>query len=107
MRSTAEELRAFKESPIWLDILDDINICLDRYRNDLLSMPTAAQELNLSTANILSNMGMYDGLIKGLTYVSDGMLDSLIDEYDIQKRKQNRPDDSEEDMPEPNTLQEN
>ena len=89
MRSTAEELRTFKESHVWLDILDELTQCIEVYKQELLDIPTGISANNPTTAVVLTHMGCMDGLIKGLAYVSNEMIDVMIEEFENKQRNKN------------------
>ena len=98
MRSTKTEIEEFKESPIWLDILDEMQLAIEIYQKQLLSLPESAVKLNQSSTALIARMGYIDGTIKTFEYVRNELLDIMIADIDTKKmeKRLNLPKENED-----------
>jgi hypothetical protein len=82
VRSTKSEIEAFRESPIWLDIVDELQSQIEAYKQELLSIPSDIAVNKPSTAEVLAHLGCMDGAIKSLDYIAKELLEVLIANYE-------------------------
>ena len=97
IRSSKGEIEQFKESAVWLDIVDELTELIDQYRDLLIQLPSKAMKSGVGQTEILVELGRIDGTTKAFEYVKDRMLNELISDFNIEDDpvKQNEPDATE------------
>lgn len=104
VRSTPAEIEAFKKSPLWLDMLDELNLNIESHEYNKSNIATNALKNNASTACVLLTLGEIDGWIKCLSFVSNHLLEVISSEWKIQHNQSMEiPDEANNDNALPDT----
>jgi 4-amino-4-deoxy-L-arabinose transferase-like glycosyltransferase len=77
VRATKTQIVDFKESALWLDILDEIKQWKEQASNETDSIVSTAEEKNPSTANVLMHLGHIAGRKDAVDFF-EGILDTLL-----------------------------
>jgi len=69
INSTKIQIEEFKESIVWLDIVNELNVWKKGFEIEMNNIVDDAKEDNPSTAAILMHMGNISGRIKTVEYI--------------------------------------
>ncbi len=68
IRTSIEEVEAFKESILWADMIEELNSWKKGFNREMLSIVDEAASGNPSTASVLMHMGDLNGRQKAVDY---------------------------------------
>lgn len=71
VNSTKIQLDEFKESLVWKDIVEELNVWKKGFEIEMANIVDNAAEENPSTASVLMHMGNISGRIKAVGYIKD------------------------------------
>lgn len=69
VRTTVEDVEAFKESILWADIVEELNSWKEGFNREMMSIVDEAAGNNPSTAAVLLHMGDLNGRQKAVDYL--------------------------------------
>ncbi len=69
VRATKDQIEEFKSSILWADIVRELEMWKEGFRQELESIVTDAADTNPSTASVLLHMGSVDGRLKAVDYM--------------------------------------
>ncbi len=69
IHATKDQILELKESVIWKDIVDELNMWKLGCNNEMLSIVGDAEDNNPSTATVLMHLGDLNGRIKAVEYM--------------------------------------
>ena len=69
VRTTVEDIEAFKESILWADIVEELNSWKEGFNREMMSIVDEAAGNNPSTAAVLLHMGDLNGRQKAVDYL--------------------------------------
>ena len=69
VRTTVEDIEAFKESILWADIVEELNSWKEGFNREMMSIVDETAGNNPSTAAVLLHMGDLNGRQKAVDYL--------------------------------------
>ena len=93
IRTSIEEVEAFKESILWADMIEELNSWKEGFNREMLSIVDEAASGNPSTASVLMHMGDLNGRQKAVDYflsLPDVFISLLMEQREEKKDGRNK-----------------
>jgi len=85
MRCSKAELLSVKDSAFWMDVLDELEVCIEEAEEALLELPEQAVMEKMDTSTLLLRTGALSGMIKVYKFIAEDLIDSLATESRVEQ----------------------